>query len=274
MSRTADGRLQWLTAVSAARGATRLRARVSNPGPRRVPGVAREKGVGASAIAHAGSQSEALMASTKSVGRVGNSRQSASPYGPNHVANRSGDNRLTGGHIFWRFRRADESCRLVARKRQHGDIPASHVRRQLLVRLRSEVMNVRQRGQVAGSILATGPSITNCQSGRASATPASKSRSIRSSMTPKNPRRGCGIAPGRVGQWYSRGRDRNAPRQRCWETDRCCDVSGLFASKRTGRPVKTRSARISSARSFSEERWRAGKRRQFVHAVVDHGERL
>ena len=41
--------------------------------------------------------------------------------------------------------------------------------------------------------MTTGPSSTSCQSGRAAATPASSARSIRSSMTPKKPSRGCGM---------------------------------------------------------------------------------
>ena len=50
-------------------------------------------------------------------------------------------------------------------------------------------------GSDAGSILTTGPTITTCVSGRASASAATRLMSRRSSMTPKKPKRGDGRAP-------------------------------------------------------------------------------
>ena len=64
-------------------------------------------------------------------------------------------------------------------------------------------------GRVAGSIFTTGPIMTRCQSGLRSATPATRSMSMRSSMTPKKPSRGCGIAA-----WSAGSGSRSAPRLR------------------------------------------------------------
>ena len=103
------------------------------------------------------------------------------------------------------------------------------------------------------------------------ARPRTSSRSMRSSITPKKPSRGCGIARLVGGSGCGCARPREVGRVHAAREG--VDAAGAgrrFASYRLWPPVKTRSApRISSRSRCRERRRRAGERGEFVHAVVD-----
>jgi len=64
-----------------------------------------------------------------------------------NICNRCGDHGPAAGKILGRLRRTDVPSGLIASERQHGDVPACQVLRQLGVRLLTEVVNICRSGQ-------------------------------------------------------------------------------------------------------------------------------
>ena len=132
-----------------------------------------------------------------------------------------------------------------------------------------------RRGRSAGSIFAVGPSITSCQAGRAAARPSIKPRSMRSSITPKKPSRGCGIPDWSTG---SRSRLRAV---RKWPTSTLLGKAWMFvcwtrfASNRLWPAGEDDVGRLHQLRLAVHEAGRsAAKGRELVHAVVHDRHRV
>ena len=94
----------------------------------------------------AGSQSAALIASTKRSGVSAILASPSSPVGTHDIRDGRRDDGSAGGEIFGRLRRTDEACRLISGERQHGDFPTRDVAGQLLIGLGAEIVDVRARG--------------------------------------------------------------------------------------------------------------------------------
>ena len=156
--------------------------------------------------------------------------------------------------------------------------PATRLRQQL-VRLLAEPVDVGRRGNDAGSILTTGPTITICQPGSASASCGDQAEveALVDHAEEAQPRRGrslalqrvrraridstrpCRTAVDKCSASTALGRQQHVRMQR-----RACD------SYRLGPPVSTRCARFSSARlALAHLARRVLEGGQLVHAVVD-----
>ena len=137
-------------------------------GPRARPRTsARGRRRPARPAARATPRSAASIAATKASARVGDAGQPGLAVGAHDVADRGRDHRLAGREVLRRLGRADEAGRVVARERQQRHVPARDVAPAAPHRTSARGSGCsRAAAGSAGSILATGPTITNCQSGR------------------------------------------------------------------------------------------------------------
>ena len=78
---------------------------------------------------------------------VRDSGQALDSVRPHDVPDRGGDNGLAGGEVLGRFGRADIAGGLVTGERQQRHIPPGDVRRQLVVGLGPEIVDVRRDRQ-------------------------------------------------------------------------------------------------------------------------------
>ena len=106
-------------------------------------------------------------------------------YSMHHVLDAGAHHRPAAGHVLERSGRADEAGRFVERERHQAQVPAGQQIGQHLVALHAQPVQVGRCGRQAGSIFTTGPAITTCHCGWASATAATSAGSSRSSITPK-----------------------------------------------------------------------------------------
>ena len=95
--------------------------------------------------------------SDKALGGVRNVCETDVAVRSHDVGDRRGDDWLARGEVLRRFRRTDVPGRGIESERHHRDVPPRDVARQIVIRLRPEVVDVLRPWQVVGTDLGDGP---------------------------------------------------------------------------------------------------------------------
>src|SRR3954466_149139 len=112
--------------------------------PRAVPRPLREQRVGCSPVTNEIRLERALARREEALRAIADLDEALPAARIDHVGDARACDRETRGEVFGRLRRADEAGRLVVGERHDPDVPAGEVGRQLAIRLRPEVVDVRR----------------------------------------------------------------------------------------------------------------------------------